>query len=140
MTTLPPVFIHACGGLQLLVGSANLFAYKKFNYRPHLKQLPTVMRQVFVIQNVYMMAILSGLAAMCFGFADDLVSGHGLGRAIAAYLAMFWSVRVGLQFFYYDRDLRRANRVFDVLFIVADGYLAIAFALAVLLPWMGNKP
>lgn len=140
MNTLPPHFIHLCGILQLLVASANIFACKKFNYPLHLRQLPTVMRQIFVVQNSYMMAILAGWAALCFGFADELVSGRGLGQAIAAYLALFWAVRVLLQFFYYDRGLRRANRVFDVLFIAADGYLAITFALAALLPLFGKNP
>jgi hypothetical protein len=30
--------------------------------------------------------------------------------------------------------LRRANRLFDVLFLVGDGYLAAVFTLAALLP------
>jgi hypothetical protein len=43
---------------------------------------------------------------------------------------------VVLQLFYYDQELRRANRLFDVLFLLGDGYLAAVFALAVLLPGM----
>lgn len=140
MTTLPTLCIYACGILQLSVASANIFAYKKFSYRKHLTSLPPVMRQIFMVQNSYMMAIIAGWAALCFGFADELVSGHGMGLAISTYLALFWAVRVLLQFFYYDRTLRRANRVFDVMFIVADSYLAIAFALAALLPWIGTQP
>jgi len=35
---------------------------------------------------------------------------------------------------YYDRELRRANRLFDVLFLAADSFLAAVFALAGLLP------
>lgn len=137
--TLPTPFLHVAGVLTLLVTSANLFAPKKFNYAPHLLALPPVMRQVFVVQNCCMMAILSGFAGLCFFFADELTSGHGMGRAICAFLALFWSVRTLLQFTYYDRAARRANRGFDVLFILADGYLAIAFTLAVLLPLMRDR-
>lgn len=43
-----------------------------------------------------------------------------------------------LQLFFYDRELRRANRFFDVAFLVADGYLAVIFALAALLPWVAE--
>lgn len=139
MTALPTPFLHAAGALMVLVSSANLFAPKKFNYAPHLKALPPVMRQVFVVQNCFMMAILSGFAGLCFFFADELASGLGMGRAICGFLALFWAVRTLLQFTYYDRETRRANRGFDVLFIVADSYLAIAFALAALLPLLGDR-
>jgi hypothetical protein len=71
---------------------------------------------------------------LCFFFAGDLVSDRPLGQALAGFSAIFWSTRVSLQLFYYDRDLRRENRFLDVLFLVADGYLAAAFALAALLP------
>jgi hypothetical protein len=47
---------------------------------------------------------------------------------------VFWGSRVVVQLCYYDRELRRANRFFDLLFIVGDGYLATVFGLAALLP------
>jgi hypothetical protein len=56
-----------------------------------------------------------------------------MARAIAGFLALFWASRVVLQFVYYDRELRRQNRLFDVLFILADGYLAAVFATAAIL-------
>ena len=138
MKNMLPLPIQIAGAVQLLVASANLFAFKKFSYRRYLKHLPLVMRQVFLVQNFYIMLAQLGFALLCFGFADELVSGRPLGRAMAGFLAVFWGSRVLLQLFYYDRELRRANRAFDVLFLLADGYLAAAFALAALLPWLGK--
>jgi hypothetical protein len=71
---------------------------------------------------------------LCFFFAGELTSGRPLGLALAGFLALFWGSRVVLQLFYYDRELRRANRLFDMLFLVGDGYLAVTFGLAALLP------
>ena len=122
--------IYVAGGLHLLVASANVFAFGKFRYLEHLRAVPTVVRQVFLVQNAYIMLVQAGFALMCFFFAGELASGRGLGRAIAGYLAVFWGARVLLQFFYYDRELRRANRLFDVLFLLADGFLAGVFAVA----------
>ena len=70
-------------------------------------------------------------------FAEELTSGRSLGRALAGFLAVFWGSRVLLQLFYYDRNLRRQNRLFDVLFLIGDGFLASVFALAALLPGPG---
>jgi hypothetical protein len=136
---LPPVFIIAAGALHLVVASANLFAFRKFHYLEYLRGLPTVLRQVFLVQNAYIMLVQTACALLCFRFAAELTSGHGLGQALAIFLAVFWGSRVLLQLFYYDRKLRRDNRVYDVLFLLADGYLAAAFALAAALPGLSAE-
>jgi hypothetical protein len=132
--SLPPGFLHVAGALHLLVASANLVAFGKFRYLEHLRNVPLVMRQVFLVQNAYIMLVQVGFALLCFFFAGELTSGRSLGLALAGFLALFWGSRVLLQLFYYDRELRRANRLFDVLFLLGDGYLAVVFALAALLP------
>jgi hypothetical protein len=131
---LPTSFIYVAGFLHLVVASANIFAFAKFRYLEHLRAVPLVVRQVFLVQNAYIMLVQVGFAVMCFLFAAELTSGRALGLAFSGFLAIFWGARVLLQLFYYDRELRRANRFFDVLFMVADGYLAVVFALAALLP------
>jgi hypothetical protein len=125
-----PTFIYVAGALHLAVASANIFAFGKFRYLEHLRNVPLVIRQVFLVQNAYIMFVQMGFALMCFFIASDLTSGVGLGRAMAGFLAVFWGSRVLLQLFFYDRETRRANRFFDVLFLLADGYLASVFALA----------
>ncbi len=131
--SVPPVLIYLAGTLMLLVASANIFAFGKFRYREHLQQVPLVMRQVFLVQNAYIMFAQLGFALLCFCFTDEFSSGTPIGRGIAGYLAVFWGSRVMLQLFYYDRELRRKNRVYDVLFIVADGFLAVVFAAVAIL-------
>jgi hypothetical protein len=116
------------------VASANVFAFGKFRYLEHLRNVPTVVKQVFLVQNAYIMLVQVDFALLCFWFAGELTSGWPLGRTLGGFLAVFWGSRVLLQLFYYDRELRRANRLFDVLFLTADGFLAAVFALAVLLP------
>lgn len=128
--TLSPALLYAAGALHLVVASANVFAFGKFRYRDHLRNVPLVMRQVFLVQNAYIMFVQIGFAILCFYFAGELTSGMGLGRAIAGFLAVFWGSRVLLQLCYYDREARRANRFFDVLFLSADGYLALIFGVA----------
>jgi hypothetical protein len=132
--SLPVGFIHFAGALMLLVASANVFAFSKFRYLQHLQGVPSIVRQVFLVQNAYIMFVQFGLALLCFLFAKELTSGLLMDRSISVFLAIFWGSRVILQLFYYDRQTRRANRLFDLLFLVADGYLALVFTLAALLP------
>src|SRR4051794_12965639 len=126
------VCVWLAGVLHLVVASANVFAFGKFRYLEHLEKVPLVLRQVFLVQNAYVMLVQVGLALLYLCFGRELISGRAMCRAIGSFLALFWGARVLLQLFYCDRELRRANRLFDVLFVVADGYLAVTFALVAL--------
>ena len=54
-------------------------------------------------------------ATVTFAFTTDLASGRGLGRFLAAAMAVFWTCRVPVQLFYYDPVLRHDNRRADVV-------------------------
>ena len=123
-------FFHIAAAVHLGVASANLFAFRKFHYLEHQAGVPLIVRQVFLVQNAYLMAVQVGLALLCAFFAGELTSGRPMSVAITGFLAVFWGSRVVLQLGYYDPSLRQANRVFDVLFILADGYLTAVYAAA----------
>lgn len=125
-------YFSIAAAVHLGVASANLFAFRKFRYLEHLAGVPLVVRQVFLVQNAYLVAVQVGLALLCAFFARDLTSGRPMSVAITSFLAVFWGSRVLLQLGYYDPSLRRANRVFDILFVLADGYLAAVYAAAAL--------
>jgi hypothetical protein len=125
-------FIRAAGAVQVLIASANLPAARMFRYREHLRAVPPHVAEVFVVQNVFIVLTVLGMAAMSFAFAPDLAGGGRLGRALSGFLALFWAVRLAAQLFYYDRALRRQHRAFDVLFVAAFAYLVAVFAAAAL--------
>lgn len=124
--------IYLAGILHLLIASANFFAAKRFRYRDNLSLVTPIVRDVFIVQNLYIVLILCGLAAACFAFAGELAGGSPMGRALSGFLALFWTLRIGLQLFFYDRDLRRQHPGWNALFLSAYLYLATVFALAVL--------
>lgn len=128
MTWIAPL-IWAAGGLQLLVAAANVFAVKKFRYRESLRVLPGHVAEVFIVQNVFIMLTVAGMAVLCFAFAEDLAGRSVLGRRLSGFLSVFWLIRLGFQLFFYDREMRRKHRLFDVLFLLTFGYLVVVFAI-----------
>ncbi|NNF44587.1 MAG: hypothetical protein HKN62_16375 [Phycisphaerales bacterium] len=124
--------IYIAGVLHLVIAAANFVAARMYGYREGIRPLPTVLRQVFVIQNVFIVVVLVGLSLLCFLFARELTGGRPLGRALSLFIAVFWLVRLGIQLFYYDRAERRRHRAIDVCFIVAFAYLAAVFFRAAL--------
>ena len=120
------------GALQLLLVVVNLLAPRRLGYAEGLAAAPPIIRQIFHVHAAYIVLVLLGFAALCFFFAPELAAGRGLGRFMSAFLAVFWLPRPFVQVFYYDPDLRRRHRLYDVAFLILFGYLAAVFAAAAL--------
>jgi len=124
---IPGVWV--AGVLLLLVAISNFFAAKMLQYRDSIRVLPAHVAEVFVVQNIFIVIAVVGMAGLCFGFAEDLAGGSLLGRWLSGFLSVFWFGRLMCQLFYYDRELRRQHRIFDALFVLAFAYLVVIFAI-----------
>jgi hypothetical protein len=122
------------GFVQIAIASANFFLPRKLKYRENLERVAPIIRQVFVVHSVYIVGVLLLFAALTLGFAPEMASGHGLGRFLAAGIAVFWLFRAPVQLLYYDASLRRTNRLGDVAFTAAAVFLTVAYGAAALLP------
>ena len=124
------VWIQIAGAVQLAIGLANLPLASRLQYRKNLAGASEIVRQVFYVHAAYIVLVVLGFAALSLLFPDELVSGRPLGRFLSTFLAVFWLLRVPIQLFYYPVEIRRQNRLADVIFIVAFAFLAVVFGLA----------
>ncbi len=113
---------------------ANFYLPSKLRYRENLSRVAPMIREIFVVHAAYIVAIVFLFAVLTLRFTGDLASGHGLGQFLAASISLFWLCRVPLQLFYYDSEIRRANRAGDVAMIAALLFLATAYGAAVIVP------
>ena len=130
-----PIVIAAlwiAGFVQLAIALANFVLPRKLNYRENLARLAPMVRQIFIVHSGYIVGIVVLFAAITFGFAPELAGGRGLGRFLAASIAVFWACRLPLQVFYYDSELRRRNRASDVAITVALLFLVVTYGAAAL--------
>ena len=118
------------GFVQLAIASANLFLPAKLKYRENLSRVSPIIRQIFVVHSVYIVGVVLLFAAVTFGFAGELASGKGLGRFLAAAIALFWLLRAPVQLLYYDATLRRENRWGDTAFTTVALFLAVTYGTA----------
>ena len=118
--------------LYLRIGNVPLPG--RLRVRARLASVPNFVRQIFYVHWVYIIIVLGLFAALCFGFAPDLAGASALGRFLSGFMAAFWLLRILLQISYYDREIRRDNRVLDVL------YLASLFVLVVILGMAALRP
>lgn len=124
--------LWVAGMIQVAIALANFVLSGKLKYRENLARVEPIIRQIFLVHSGYIVGIVLLFAAVTFGFTTELASGHGLGRFLAASMAVFWFCRVPLQLFYYDRGLRRANRASDAAMTFALLFLAATYTAAAL--------
>jgi hypothetical protein len=124
--------LWAAGGVQLLVASVNFFLPRELDYRSNLARLTPIVREVFVVQAVYIVLVLLALAGLCFAFAGDLAGGSTLGRALSGFLAVFWGLRLLIQLFYYEASVKRGRPLLNLGFVFAFAYLTGVFGAAAL--------
>lgn len=122
------------GLVQILIAASNFLLPRKLRYQENLDRVTPIIRQIFVVHSVYIVGVLLLFAALTFGFASELASGHGLGRFLAAGIAVFWLFRAPIQLLYYDASLRRTNRFGDIAFTSAAIFLTVAYGAAAFLP------
>jgi len=120
MTT--PSVIHLlwiAGAIHAGIVLANIPLPHRLRVRQNLERVPVFLRQIFYVHWFYIVLIVGLFSALCFAFARDLAGASPLGRFLSAFLCGFWLLRIFLQILYYDREIRRANRALDALYLVS---------------------
>ena len=88
------LLIQLAGLLHLGLLCAGLLMPRAVNLRAHLATLPPFVQRLFWVYYAFI-----GLCIVSFGlisvmFAGTLASGGGLARAVCAFLAVFWTIRL----------------------------------------------
>lgn len=126
--------IWLAGAIQAGIVLVNGILPGRLRVRENVKSLPIFIRQIFYVHWVYIVLTVGLFSALCFGFAHDLAGASALGRFLSGFMGGFWLLRVALQWFYYDREVRRANRWLDALYLASLFVLSIIFVRAVFAP------
>ena len=122
------------GVVQLCIIAANVPLPGRLRVRDRLAGVPRFVRQIFYVHWLYIVIVVGMFAALCFRFGRELAGATAMGRFLSGFMAAFWVLRIGLQIFYYDPEIRRQNRALDVLYLIALVVLVLVFAVAAFRP------
>ena len=126
--------IWGAGLVQVGIMAANLPLPWRLRVRDRLAGVPRFVRQIFYVHWIYIVIVLGMFAALCFGFAPELSGASGLGRFLSGFMAGFWLLRIVLQIFYYEREIRRENRVLDIFYLGSLVVLVVVLGTAAVRP------
>lgn len=124
--------IWGAGVAHVGIIAANIPLPGRLRVRERLAEIPRFLRQIFYVHWIYIVIVLGLFAALCFAFAPELAGGSRLGRFLSGFMAGFWLLRIGLQVFYYDPEVRRENRALDSLYVLSLAVLVGVFGTAAL--------
>lgn len=94
--------LRFAGILHLGLMAAGLLMPRVVNMRAHLAALPPFIRRLFWVYYAFIALCLAGFAAITIAFAPALAAGGALARALCAFLAVFWMLRLAAAAFVFD--------------------------------------
>lgn len=125
-------YIYAAGALHLLIASANFFLPAKIELRTNLEKVSLFIRQIFHVHTVYLVLVSVFFSVLCFFFPGELTHGGALGRFLSGFIAIYWLLRVSIQFFYYDPAIKKKFPFTHWFFSLVFIYLTVIFAISAL--------
>jgi len=134
------LLLQIAGVLHLGLMGAGLLMPRVVGMRDHLAALPPFIRQLFWVYYCFIALCLVGFSIITFAFADTLAAGGQLARALCAFLAVFWTLRLVAGTLVFDMRpylTSRAHRLGYHAINVAFAYLPIVYGLAASRPqWL----
>jgi hypothetical protein len=126
--------IWGAGVVHVGIMAANIPLPGRLRVGEHMAGVPRFVRQIFYVHWAYIVIVLGLFAGLCLGFASELAGASGLGRFLSGFMGGFWLLRIVLQIFYYDREVRRENWGLDMIYLGSLVVLVLIFGVAVIRP------
>jgi len=135
MTFEPLIFGGGILHFGILIASAAV--PQVLDWKDSLSKLDPLSRQLIWVHGAFIVLIIAAFGLLSVTLAADLAAGTPLARAACLLIAIFWAVRLLVQFFIFDASpylksawLKLGYHGLTVVFT----YHAIVYGLAALLP------
>ena len=127
--------LQLAGLMHLGLMCAGVMMPRVVQMRSHLAVLPPFIRQLFWVYYSFIGLCLVSFCLITLTFASTLASGSNLARALCAFFAVFWTVRLVAGTFIFDMKPYLTSRWRKVGYQVINlvfAYLPIVYAWAAL--------
>jgi hypothetical protein len=121
--------LRVAGILLLLIASSSFFTPRILDYKVNMEKVAPTVREIFYIHNLYVSLFVLAFAVLCLVYPREMI-GTGIGRFLCAFLAGAWSLRLLLQVFYHNKEIKRAWPAMNVVYSLTFLYLGVVFAAA----------
>ncbi len=127
--------MRAAGIVQLGILTASFLTPRVLDWRRSLQSLPKLLRELIWVHGAFVVLVIAGFGLLTLLQAPSLAAGTPLARAVCGLIGLFWSARLGVQFFVFDARPFLTNRLLRWGYhglTVAFAYLSVVFCWAAL--------
>jgi hypothetical protein len=132
--------LQVAGVLHLGLMCAGLLMPRVVRMRWHLATLPPFIRQLFWVYYSFIGLCLVSFSLITIIFAETLAAGGALARALCAFFALFWTLRLVAATWVFDMEPYLTNgsrRIGYHVLNIAFVYLPLIYGLAAAQPrWL----
>lgn len=124
--------IKVIGILLIVLALVHFFFPKLFNWRQELGSLSIINRQLMYVHTFFIAVAIFFVGLLCLTSTNELLN-TGLGKRVSLGLAIFWILRLSVQFFGYSSEIwkgRSFETIVHVLFSIFWTYLSVVFVFA----------
>ena len=127
--------LQIAGLLQIALALVHGAFPKRFRWKEEFASVSLLSRQIMYVHTLFVALAVFLIGVLCFTSARDLIS-TSLGKRVCLGLAVFWGLRLVIQFFGYSSELWKGKRletsihiIFSVLWVyLTASFLAAAFS------------
>jgi hypothetical protein len=130
--TLENILLLAGAGHFAILSASALVPFA-LDWKTVLKPLPPFLRTLFWVYGAFIVLTIIGMGTLTLLNAHAMAKGDPVARSLAAFIAVFWGLRLCVQFFVFDASayltnvwLKGGNHLLTAAFI----FLTIVFATA----------
>ena len=98
MREVMPTLIFLAGAAQLCVLIASALVPLRLKWKTELAVLSRLHRQMYWVYGAYVVLAIVAFGLISLFNSSELASGSGLARSVCGYIAVFWGIRLSLQF------------------------------------------
>ncbi|GAB0157062.1 hypothetical protein CHRYSEOSP005_23310 [Chryseobacterium sp. Alg-005] len=111
------IHLKIIGSLFIILSIIHVIFPKYFNWEKELQSLSLMNRQMMWIHTAFIALIVFLMGALCITSPNELTE-TSLGRKISFGLAIFWTIRLILQFFGYSSKLWKGKAFETTIHII----------------------
>ena len=106
---------------------ANFIVPRMLRYRENIATCDLSVQNVFWSHAFHTVLLLLGMMMGCFLYAEELWLPQGAVLGGSIFMAGFWTIKVFMHLFFFNRELKRRYPAFNLIFLAAFVYLAALF-------------
>ena len=125
--------LQLAGVLHAGLLCAGIMMPRVVEMKSHVAKLPQFLRDLFWTYYVFIGGCIVGFGCVTFFYAEELAAGDALGRAVAMFLALFWTLRLVVAGFVFKMEPYLTNGWFRLGYGVVNAvfvFLIVVYALA----------